>query len=213
MNGQALAAPTDRAQLVVFGDADPLPAWVERWDDRVGGRRRVVVSRTRRGLPTTSGAWDDLHAVERAAGTMVLVLPHTVIAPRRIVVAVQDLPADEPVLHAAADAARALGAPVLVVHAVPTSFGERSIGLSEAVGRGEELVALGAQIIRRRCRTALVHRVLVREWPHEAVTDSLEADVLILGGPHRITRTGLGLTARAAVAHAPGSVLLVPRSG
>jgi hypothetical protein len=37
--------------------------------------------------------------------------------------------------------------------------------------------------------------------------------VLILGGPHRMARTGLGLIARAAVTHAPGSVLLVPRSG
>jgi nucleotide-binding universal stress UspA family protein len=68
-------------------------------------------------------------------------------------------------------------------------------------------------MVRRRCPTALVHRSLFREWPHEAVTHACETDLLILGGPRRGTRTGLGPTAQAAVVHAPGSVLLVPRSG
>jgi nucleotide-binding universal stress UspA family protein len=78
-------------------------------------------------------------------------------------------------------------------------------------------------MVRRRCPTALVRRSLFREWPHEAVTHACETDLLILGGPRRGTRTGLGPgrgtrtglgpTAQAAVVHAPGSVLLVPRSG
>jgi hypothetical protein len=213
MNGQALAAPAERTHLVVFGNADPLPAWVERWDDHVG-RRQVGPSQTRRGPSAVPDAGGDLQAVTRsAASATVLVLPHAAVAPRRIVVAVQDLPADDPVLRAAADAARTLGAPVVVVHAVPTSFGERSVGLAEAVGRGEELLALGAQMVSRRCPTALVRRLLFREWPHEAVTHARETDLLILGGPHRGTRPGLGLTAQAAVLHASGSVLMVPRSG
>jgi nucleotide-binding universal stress UspA family protein len=214
MDGQALTTPADPRQLVVFGEADPMPAWVERWENHACGRSQVGPLRVCSGPSAVCGTGDDLEAIARSAATVpVLVLPHTAAAPRRIVVALQDLPADEPVLHAATDAARALGAAVLVVHAVPTSFGERSIALPEAVGRGEELLALGARLVRRRCPTVLVGRSLVREWPHEAVAHIRETDLLILGGPHPGTRAGLGLTAQAAVAHAPGSVLLVPRSG
>jgi nucleotide-binding universal stress UspA family protein len=54
---------------------------------------------------------------------------------------------------------------------------------------------------------------LVRALPHEIVGESLDADLLVLGGHRPVTDGMLGLVALSALHHAPCSVLLVARSG
>jgi hypothetical protein len=71
-----------------------------------------------------------------AAGDSVLVL-HTAPPtgrPPRVVAALRSLPDDAVVLIDALDAARHLGGTLDVLHGVPVSFGERSVGREQALG-------------------------------------------------------------------------------
>ena len=70
-----------------------------------------------------------------------IVLRETAFAePPRIAVALRRLPDDAAVLADAFDAAVHLDGSLTLIHGVPLSFGERSVGLSDALLRGEEVL-------------------------------------------------------------------------
>ncbi|MCE0765424.1 universal stress protein [Pseudonocardia kujensis] len=135
--------------------------------------------------------------------------PDVASPPHRLVAAVQEYDADRPVVDAAVSAAKVCHGRLRILHAVPRSFGERSVGLAEAVDRGRRLVStIGAA----EEPGVPVGRDLVRAWPHEILDETLEADLLVVGGPRPNGPAELGLTALTAVVHAPCSVLVVPRA-
>ncbi|GAA4677696.1 hypothetical protein GCM10023215_08090 [Pseudonocardia yuanmonensis] len=193
--GTMLVLPADEV------DTPALPTWVRGWVDHAGATAELA----------PAGAHDV--AIARAYRTRrgpVLLLRHDGGSPpRRIVAAVQEHDADRPVVAAAASAAAACRARLRIVHAVPRSFGERSIGLAEAVERGRRLVTSVGTVEQPGVP---VGRELVRAWPHEVLDETLDADLLVVGGPRPHGPDELGLTARAAVVHAPCSVLVVPRA-
>ncbi|MEU7815227.1 universal stress protein [Pseudonocardia sp. NPDC049154] len=177
-----------------------LPGWVRDWAARAGVVTQVAPGAARevaasRGCRTGRGA--------------VLLLRGDASPPRRIVAAVQEHEADQPVVAAAASAAEACRARLRIVHAVPRSFGERSIGLAEAVERGRQLVTSVGVAEGPGVRA---DRDLVRAWPHEVLDETLDADLLVVGGLRPHGPDELGLTARTAVVHAPCAVLVVPRA-
>ncbi|ODU27270.1 MAG: hypothetical protein ABS80_03740 [Pseudonocardia sp. SCN 72-51] len=101
-----------------------------------------------------------MSAVDRRAGGPVLFLRRAgAAAPRRVVAAVQEHDADAPVVEAAVPAAETFGARLRLVHAVPRSFGERSVGPSEAADRGRRLLE------ETVATTGAVGGDLVRAWP------------------------------------------------
>jgi hypothetical protein len=93
-----------------------------------------------------------------AAGDSVLV-PRTAPPtgrPPRVVAALRSLPDDAVVLIDALDAARHLGGTLAVLHGVPVSFGERSVGREEALGRGRDLLEQARGLLgdtEPRCRS------------------------------------------------------------
>ncbi|MFR9802388.1 universal stress protein [Pseudonocardia sp. RS010] len=178
------------------------PGWVRRWVD---GSAPVVEA-----APGSDVAAAVTEAGRTRRAAVLLLRRDTTQPPRRIVVAVQEHAADRPVVDAAVSAAAACRARLRVVHAVPRSFGERSVGLAEAVERGRRLVS---SVGTAEEPGVAVSRDLVRAWPHEVLDETLDADLLVVGGPRPEGPTDLGLTARAAVVHAPCSVLVVPRAG
>jgi nucleotide-binding universal stress UspA family protein len=128
----------------------------------------------------------------------------------RIVAAVRELPDDEPVLVEAAAVSRRLHGALVLLHAVPLSFAERSVGLDGALERGRRVLdEATARILA--AGAAPPRTYLVRMWPHELVGEQLEADLLVIGGPRPRPPRRLGLVAGSALAHAPCPVLLVPR--
>jgi hypothetical protein len=89
--------------------------------------------------------------VARLAGDLVLVVPADIRHRRAsVVAAVRNLPDDGPVAAAAAEWAAVLGARLLVVYAVPSSFAERSVALALVVViDAAVLVLVRARRIRR----------------------------------------------------------------
>jgi nucleotide-binding universal stress UspA family protein len=178
-----------RPGLVVEGDA--LPEWVLRWCGRSG---RTVHTSTAPG-----------------AGDSVIVLRETAFAePPRIAVALRRLPDDAAVLADAFDAAVHLDGSLTLIHGVPLSFGERSVGLSDALLRGEEVLLEARALLETAGADVAVDTRLVRAWPHELVGEQLDADLLAVGGPHAAV-DDVGLVAATAVRHAPCPVLVVAR--
>ncbi len=155
---------------------------------------------------------DGLHPGPDGAVVLVDRAPPPRGGPPRVLAAVRELPSELPVLDEAADLARAIGAEIVVAHAIPLSFGEHSVGIDDAVRRGQELL----EVARRRLADAApelpVRTTLARRWAHELLGGDLDADLVVLGGWHADRRAGLGLVAHSAVHHAPCPVLLVPRA-
>ena len=129
----------------------------------------------------------------------------------RIVAAVRSLPDDAGVLVEALDAAAHLNGQLVVLHGVPVSFGERSVGRAEAVERGHDVLRDARALVEGADTGVAVEVALVRAWPHEIVGERLDADLLVLGGPRGGSSDRLGLVAGSAVRHAPCAVLLAPR--
>ncbi len=142
-----------------------------------------------------------------------------------VVAALQDLPDDAAVVRDAVRCAAGAGAALTLVHAVPRSFGERSVDLDKAVAQGLRLLDAA---VRQAVAQAVALQVeltpatqLLRVRPHELVGEALDADLLVVGGPrtgHRaadrrasVHPGGLGLVAHSALHHAPCPVLLAPR--
>jgi nucleotide-binding universal stress UspA family protein len=184
-------------RLVV--DADVVPPWVERWCDRSG---RSVAARPADAVAVASGAGDSV-LVPGAE-------PPRASRPR-VVAAVRSLPDDASVLADALDAAAHLDGLLIVLHGVPLSFGERSVGRAEAVDHGHDLLDEARAMVEGEHTGVTVEAGLVRAWPHEVVGELLDADLLVLGGPRAGSDGRVGLVAASAVRHAPCAVLLAPR--
>lgn len=195
-------APAGRTTLAVATGPADVPGWVRRWCRRSG-----------RPVSAAPGPGDQSAAV--TGGAALLVTRGRTEQPTSpvVVAAVRDLPADRPVLAAAAEAAGYLGGTVLAVHAVPLSFGERSVGLGEAVRHGLRLLDEAVDTLTRRGIPVEVR--LVRRWPHEVVGEDLGEDLgaglLVLGSARRDPLRPFGPVARSALSHAPCPVLVVPR--
>jgi nucleotide-binding universal stress UspA family protein len=133
----------------------------------------------------------------------------------RVVAAVRDLPDDAPVVADAAACAAEAGGALTLVHAVPRSFAERSVGLAGAVAHGRRLLDEAARRVAAREPGVPVDCALLRVRPYELVGEALDADLLVVGGPRAgrssPVRPGPGLVAHSALHHAPCPVLLVPR--
>jgi nucleotide-binding universal stress UspA family protein len=200
--------PGDRNDpLVVVSDGPDLPPWVGHAYHRSGRQVRLE--------PAGRSAEDRIRTVTALAGRSVLV-PGPAAAPARrgtprVVAAIRDLPADELVLAEAAAIAEPLDADVVVVHGVPLSFGERSVGLDDAVERGQRLLDLAVAMLTTDAPGITVLPRLLRVRPHELVGEELDADLLVLGGPLPRFPARLGLVASSALQHAPCPVLLAAR--
>jgi nucleotide-binding universal stress UspA family protein len=129
----------------------------------------------------------------------------------RVVAALGTLPDDEPVLAEAVATARRLDGELVLLHAVPLSFAERSVGLEEAVRAGERMLAEASTAAGRLGRVPKEVQ-LVRVRPHELVGEHLAADILVVGGPRAGRPDRLGPVARSASTYAPCTVVMVPRA-
>lgn len=129
----------------------------------------------------------------------------------RVVAAVRDLPADEAVLLHAAACTAALAGALRLVHAVPVSFAERSVGLEAAVAHGAALLDAACGVLAGKEPDVPVTTRLCRARPHELLGADLDADLLVVGGAGVGGHDRLGLVALTALHHAPCPVLLVPR--
>jgi hypothetical protein len=194
--------------LVVMAQQPDVPAWVVRAGRRSGRHVRIE--------PAPGTAEDRLRTVAALAGRSVLVVgSHE--APRsgigRVIAAVRDLPSDAAVLAEAAAAAIELDAEIVPVHGVPLSFGERSVGLTDALAHGHEMLDAAVALLTAAAPGLTVLPRLLRVRPHELVGEGLDADLLVLGGPRHRIPARVGLVGCSAVQHAPCPVLLAARPG
>jgi nucleotide-binding universal stress UspA family protein len=185
--------------VVVEGHS--VPDWVTTWCRR-SGRTLMVGSGAETGGASRAGA-----------GASVLV-PRPLLrdsqAPQ-VLAAVRHLPDDRAVLIEAAAAATDLAARLAVVHAVPRSYGERSVGLDAALDHAEHLLEQARHIVAESHPDLAITTELRRAWPYEIVGEEADADLVVIGGPRGGRRDGLGLVALSAIHHAPCPVLLPPR--
>jgi hypothetical protein len=208
----ALAPPTalhrPAEALVVMANGPDVPEWVARACRRSGRQVRIE--------PAPGNPEDRLLTVAALAGRSVLVVGPPAdgrAGTGRVVAAVRDLPSDVAVLTEAAMAAAALDAVVVPVHCVPLSFGERSVGLPDALAHGHEVLDAAVAHLAAEVPGLTVLPRLLRVRPHELVGEGLDADVLVLGGPRHRIPTRVGLVGCSAVQHAPCPVLLASRPG
>ena len=201
---------------MVIGRPDiPVPRWTWAWCDDVGYE---LVRRPADALDFGPGGdeWSRLAidvAALGAAGSAVLVSRGTWRDhdSMRVVAAIEDLPDDEPVLVDAAASASRLGSSLQLVHGVPVSFAERSVGLDAALARGMSVLEDGLEFLTAHGAAANASTRLLRARPHELVNEQLEADLLVVGGARLGPSGRLGLVALSAMQHAPCPVLLTPR--
>jgi nucleotide-binding universal stress UspA family protein len=196
---QTLRHSLDRRPGIIVVDAGDVPDWVRRWSDHSGRTVR------------TGPAEATFAAAHTGDSVLVLRADHFTAAYPRIVTALHGLPDDAAVLADAVDAAIHLGGSLTLVHGVPLSFGERSVGLHEALRRGEELLHDARALVDAASVNVPVDTKLVRAWPHELVGELLDADLLTIGGPRVDADDEIGLVAATALRHAPCPVLLAPR--
>jgi len=200
--------PAGRSVTALVSDRQP--EWIRTWCRSTG---RVLRRAAVPGSGPVGPVVPELAARAARQGSAVLLVrePTTGRAERRIVVAIRGLPEDAPVVEEAARCAASLDARLEVVHAVPTSFAEKSVGLADSLDHGRTVLAQTGEYARRVVPGLEVDVRLVRARPHEVVGKRVDADLLVLGGPRPGTDGALGLVALSALHHAPCSVLLVPR--
>ncbi|OLT14344.1 hypothetical protein BJF78_02610 [Pseudonocardia sp. CNS-139] len=206
------AAPPDHDALVVVTEQPDVPGWVADWCEGTGRPVRLQ--------PAPGAPEERIRTVAGLAGCSVLVLRTGPAAPAgppgpshrgKVVAAVRDLAVDGHVLAEAAEAAGRLDASLVLAHGVPLSFGERSVGLPDAVERGHRVLAAAADRVTSAYPGCTVTTRLLRLRPHELVGEALDADLLVLGGSRRRLPARLGLVASSALQHAPCPVLFAPR--
>jgi nucleotide-binding universal stress UspA family protein len=231
-SGSAAIAPESSlvgvARLVVIERPDArLPAWVQRRRARSGlslVRHASLPPAATVWCPGAAESWEhvvaDVADTTASGGAVLLNLPSTRRpAVPRVIAAIQAAPDDLGVCLEAARCARALPGDLVLLHCVPMSFAERSVGLDAAVARGHTVL--------RDCRRGLAEHLaeddpeqggsvrastrLVRAYPHELVSDDLDADLIVVGGSRIGAEGGLGLVALSVARHAPCPVLVVPR--
>jgi nucleotide-binding universal stress UspA family protein len=193
--------------LALVGDPAPVrPGWLPDW---VAGRGWD--------LRWEPGAGPLAAAAAARPGVRVLLLRPSPVPPAtppaarpRVVAALAGLPDDGPVVADAARCAARAGAVLTLVHAVPRSFAERSVGLAAALTRGRRLLDTAAARAVTHEPGLPVECRLSRVRPHELVGETLDAQLLVVGGG-RPQRPGPGLVACSALHHAPCPVLVVPR--
>jgi hypothetical protein len=209
---QTIGAVRPAPELVVVARGeDRVPQWALRWCSRSGRDMRLRREAAQHVIGPHAPPRPDV--VAGLAGELVLVVrpsPDNAGAPR-VVAAVRNLPDDWPVAATAAEWAAVLDARMLIVHAVPRSFAERSVGLEAAVEHGRRTLAEAATMVARIAPDISVDTRLMRVHPHEAVGECLEADLLVVGGPRLRVPAELGLVSRSALFHAPCPILFVPR--
>ncbi|OLT01339.1 hypothetical protein BJF90_32280 [Pseudonocardia sp. CNS-004] len=208
-------SPRPGGALVVVGDE--IPGWAMRWCD---SSAREIRHRPVPGQPADPasaervGAIMDITARAARCGDPVLVLPvqrRTCESPPLVVAAVRGFPDDAQSLTDAVACAGHMGADLVVAHGLPTSFGERSIGLEAAVQDAGRLLDAAVRAASSGVPGLHVRAWLARVRPDELVGELLDADLLVLGGPRPDRWGQLGLVARSALFHAPCAVLLTPR--
>jgi nucleotide-binding universal stress UspA family protein len=212
--------PVPRVDDVLLVVGSNVPYWLRRWGEHPPRELRYhpEVPGCRPGEPAGAvervTAIADLAAGAARSGGAVLVLPDAA-PPRtgrpRVVAAVRRLPDDAQALADAAAIAEHMGADLVVAHALPTSFGERSTGLEAAVDAACRLLDAAAEAACRVAPGLPVQPWLARVHPHELVGEEMGADLLVMGGPRVDLPGALGLVARSALFHARCPVLLAPR--
>ena len=105
-----------------------------------------------------------------------------------VVAALAALPDDGAVVADAVECADAVGAALTFVHAVPCSFGERSVDLAGAVTYGQRLLKAAASHAEALRAGLVASTQLLRVRPHELVGEALDADLLVVGGPRAAHR-------------------------
>lgn len=198
--------PLDDDIVVVVAKGPDVPGWMIESCRRSGRPVRIE--------PAPGSAEDRIRILGALAGRSVLIPgpqgPER-SGPRRVVAAVRDLPSDATVLTEAAAAAVQLDAAVVPVHGVPLSFGERSVGLTDALAHGHRVLDAAVERLTADVPGLTVLPRLLRVRPHELVGEELEADLLVLGGPRPRIPARVGLVGCSAVQHAPCPVLLAAR--
>jgi nucleotide-binding universal stress UspA family protein len=192
-----------------------VPDWLRQWC-LTSGREIDVRPEPTHGTWAPQSTAALTREVSRLTGTTVWIPrdhDHDHGWPSRVAAAVRDLPGDDRVLAEAAAASAYLGATLLILHAVPVSFAERSVGLDAAVDHGRQVLARAAANAADRLPDGCVTvSKLVRAYPHELVGEALDADLLVMGGPRPGVGMASGLVLRTALHHAPCPVLLAPRA-
>jgi nucleotide-binding universal stress UspA family protein len=212
--------------LVVVADGVALdgttgvPGWATQWSERSGWELRRHPETGPFAAATAARLDARVLVLRPAEGAAEQAAQDRPVEPSaatpRVVAAVRSLPDDAPVVGDAAACAARMGARLTVVHAVPRSFAERSVGLAGAVAHGQRLLDAAAEQAVAHEPGLRVDCQLLRVRPYELVGEGLHADLLVVGGA-RTDRTasgpgaGPGLVAHSALHHAPCPVLLTPR--
>lgn len=190
-----------------------VPGWLRQWC-LTSGRDIDVRAAPAQAVWVPQSVSALTREVDKLAGHTVWVpRDHSDRWPSRVAAAVRDLPGDDRVLAEAVAATAYLGATLVILHAVPVSFAERSVGLDAAVDHGRQVLAQAAAKAADQLPDGCVTvSKLVRAYPHELVGEHLDADLLVIGGPRPAGGTASELVLRTALHHAPCPVLLAPRS-
>jgi nucleotide-binding universal stress UspA family protein len=161
--------------------------------------------------PTGIGA-TVLDVVARSRGASVVVRFPTQCSNGRVVAAIGRLPDDEPVLRWAAEFAAGLGDELVLAHAVPLAFGERSCQLAEAQDAGLALLRRATKTIGEPWLGPPIRTELVRIRPHDLLANPLGADLLVMGSHPAAEEEPPGALVRTALHHAPCTVMVTPRT-
>jgi hypothetical protein len=128
-----------------------------------------------------------------------------------VVAAIGRLPSDDSVLDEAAAWAHYLDASLVVVHGVPLSFAERSVGLDDALEHGRRLLDQAVHHVAERIPALPVSSRLLRKRPHELVSQPAKSEAFVLGLPRRPSLYGdLDPIANSALHAGHDAILVVP---